>query len=111
MKANVPIVRTSSGNVFADLRVRGSGEVSIQAELARVIYLRVKELGLTQAQTAERLGLRQPDVSKLMNGRHTGFSAERLFRLLNALGQDIRIVVKRRPARSARRGSVHVVAA
>lgn len=44
----------------------------------------IKELGLTQTRAAERLGLSQPDVSKLMAGRHTGYSVDRLLHLLNA---------------------------
>src|SRR5688572_20628283 len=92
-------VQGSSGNVFADLGLPGAEDLSIQAELSRLIYLRIKQTGLTQALAADRLGLKQPDVSKLMNGRPTGFSAERLFRILNALDQDIQIIVRNKPAR------------
>jgi predicted XRE-type DNA-binding protein len=104
-------VTEGSGNVFADLGLPDAGELPVQAELVRLIYLRVNELGLTQAAAAKRLGLNQPDVSKLMNGRHTGFSAERLFRFLNALDQDIQILVRHKPAGVRRNGSVRVVAA
>lgn len=78
-------IQASSGNVFADLNLRSADNLSIQAELTRLIYLRIKQFGLIQSQAAERLGLRQPDVSKLMNGRHTGYSTERLICLLIAL--------------------------
>jgi predicted XRE-type DNA-binding protein len=111
VKPKQTTVRTSTGNVFADLGLRNAADLSIQAELTRLIYLRIKELDLTQAQAAVRLGIRQPDVSKLMNGRHTGFSAERLFRFLAALGQDVQIVVRNRPARSRLPATVRVVAA
>lgn len=102
-------VRPSGGNVFADLRLPDADDLPIQAELARLIYLRIKELGLTQAAAAARLGLKQPDVCKLMNGRHSGFSAERLFRFLNALDQDIQIVIRQKPQRARRSGTVKVV--
>jgi predicted XRE-type DNA-binding protein len=105
------VVRPSHGNVFADLGLPDADDLPIQAELTRLIYLRIRHLGLTQARAAARLGLKQPDVSKLMNGRHTGFSAERLFRLLNALDQDVRIIVGPKPARATRGGTVSVVAA
>ena len=104
-------VRAGSGNVFEDLRLVGPEDLSIQAEMARLILVRIRDLGLTQAQAAARLGLKQPDVSKLMSGRHTGFSAERLFRLLNALGQDIRIVVSKKPPRANRDAMLRVEAA
>ena len=90
------------GNVFADLLLTNPVDLSIQAELTRLIHVRIKELGWTQAEAAAHLGLKQPDVSKLMNGQYSGFSAERLFRLLNAMDQDIRIVIRRKPARARR---------
>jgi predicted XRE-type DNA-binding protein len=105
------IVTESSGNVFADLGLPDADDLSIQAELTRLIYLRIDQLGLSQTQAAKRLGLKQPDVSRLMCGRHTGFSAERLFRILNALDQDIRIVVRSKPASARRNGTLRVVAA
>jgi len=103
------LIRPSRENVFADLHLPDADDLPIQAELTRLIYLRVKELGLTQVETAARLGLKQPDVSKLMNGRHSGFSAERLFRFLNALGQDIQIVIRQKPPRARRNATVSVV--
>src|SRR2546421_2371165 len=110
MKRTIPI-HAGSGNVFVDLGLPSADELSIQAELARLIYLRIKQLGLTQVQAANRLGLKQPDVSKLMNARHSGFSAERLIRVLNALDQDVQIVVRNKPARARRGARVNVVAA
>ena len=108
---NKNAIRPGSGNVFADLGLPQADDLSIQAELARLILLRVKELGLTQIQAARRLSLKQPDVSKLMNGRHSGFSAERLIRVLNALDEDVQIIVSRKPRRARRAGRVSVVAA
>ncbi len=105
------LVRKSSGNVFEDLRFPNAGSLSIQAELARLIHLRIKQFGWTQAQAATRLDLKQPDVSKLMNGRHTGFSTEWLFRLLNAMDQDIRIIISRKPPRAHRDATLRVEAA
>jgi predicted XRE-type DNA-binding protein len=110
MKYNTPI-HPGSGNVFADLRLPDADDLSIQAELTRLLYLRIKELGLTQVQAANRLSLKQPDVSRLMNGRHTGFSAERLFRFLNALDQDIQIIIRLKPPRARRSATVSVIAA
>jgi predicted XRE-type DNA-binding protein len=104
-------VHVGSGNVFADLGLPDAANLLIQAELARLIYLRLRELSLTQVQAARRLGLKQPDVSKLMNGRYSGFSAERLLRLLTALDQDIEIIVRPKPAQLRRSGTLRVIAA
>lgn len=46
------------------------------------------------------LGLDQPKVSALKRGRTDGYSIDRLFRFLNALGRDIEITV--RPVRKAK---------
>lgn len=102
---------TRGRNVFADLGLRKADDLSLQAELTRLIYVRIRELGLTQVQAAKRLGLKQPDISKLMNARHTGFSAERLFRALNALDEDVEIIVTRKPTRARRAGRLSVTAA
>jgi len=85
-----------SGNVFADLGFSKAEAVDlkVKAGLTMKIHRRIKELGLTQAKAAERLGLSQPDVSKLMNGRHGGYSVDRLFTVLNALEVDIDIVMR-----------------
>ena len=111
MKHTPAAIHRSSGNVFADLGLPDAADFPIQAELARLIFLQIKRLGLTQIQAAERLHIKQPDVSKLMNGRHTGFSAERLFRFLNALDQDVQIIVRAKPPRSHRTATMTVVAA
>jgi len=67
-------------------------------------------LGLTQTQAAKQLGISQPEVCRLMKGRFTGFSAERLIALLNALEMDVEIVVRPRPPKQvSHRGQVRVV--
>ena len=102
---------TRTRNVFADLGLPKADNLSLQAELTRLIYVRIKDMGLTQVQAAKRLGMKQPDISKLMNARHTGFSAERLFKALNALDEDVQIIVTRKPTRARRPGRVSVTAA
>jgi len=93
-------VMRGSGNVFADLGFKPSeaAELQLKAELTRQIHHRIQSLGLTQNQASARLGISQPDVSKLMNARFTGYSADRLIALLNALAVDVDIVVRPRRA-------------
>jgi predicted XRE-type DNA-binding protein len=105
-------VTHGSGNVFADLGFDDAEELQVKAGLTHQISNRIKALGLTQAQAGERLGIGQPDVSKLMNGRYTGFSTDRLIALLNALDVDVEIIVRpRKESESPRRGSVRVMEA
>jgi predicted XRE-type DNA-binding protein len=93
-----PRVTRGSGNVFEDLGFAPpeAAELTVKAELTRQIYHRIRALGLTQTQAAERLGISQPDVSKLMNARFTGYSTDRLISLLNALSVDVDIIVRPR---------------
>lgn len=87
-------VQVSSGNIFADLGRPNADEMLMKAELVRQINQIITQRKLNQLQAAEVLGIDQPKVSALMRGKLTGFSTERLFRFLNALGCDVQIVVK-----------------
>jgi predicted XRE-type DNA-binding protein len=87
-------VTHGSGNVFADLGFDDAEELQVKAGLTHHIASRIKALGLTQAQAGDRLGISQPDVSKLMRGRYTGFSTDRLLALLTTLDLDIDIVLR-----------------
>lgn len=93
----------SSGNVFADLGLESSREHDVKARLVMLIAKTIAAHGLTQAQAAVKMGLKQPDVSKLLRGRFEGFSLERLLFFVRALGSDVEIRIKsRRPEKEGR---------
>ena len=116
MKEDVSVTR-SGGNVFADLGLPDSDQLLAKADLAIEVARILEERALTQAEAAEIMGIDQPKVSALVCGRLDGFSLERLYRFLNALGRDVEIIVRptpkgrktprltvtRRPARRSRR--------
>ena len=91
-------VTESGGNVFADLGLPNPEREMMKARLALQIYRIVRERGLTQAQAAKTLGIKQPHVSLLMRNRAGSFSVGRLMDFLTALGQDVEIAV--RPSRN-----------
>ena len=64
------------------------------AQLVQRIADIIAERKLTQARAAELLGIDQPKVSALLRGKLDGFSTDRLFRFLNALGRDVEIVIR-----------------
>jgi predicted XRE-type DNA-binding protein len=97
-----------SCNVFADLRIPNPEQYLAKAELAAKILKIVERRGLTQSAAGKLLGINQPKVSALLNGRLDGFSSDRLFRFLNALGCDVRISVSRPHPQT--RGQVQVTA-
>ena len=101
-------VTPGSGNVFADLGFAEPEEELTKAQLASQIRQIIKRRRLTQVAAASLMGIDQPKVSALLNGRLTNFSSERLMRLLTALGHDVDIIVKAKP-RARDRGRIRVV--
>lgn len=101
-------VEPSSGNVFEDLGLSDSVERQAKSEIAMHIASIIKKRAMTQAQAAKLLGVTQADVSDLARGKLAGFSTDRLFRFLNALGQDIDIVMPKR-LHAKRAGHLRVV--
>lgn len=93
-----PASTSICGNVFADLDLPDPELLLAKAKLCTKISRIVRERKLTQKQAAKIMGLTQPNVSDLLRGRLDGFTLDRLFRCLDALGQEIEIVV--RPKRS-----------
>lgn len=109
-KGKARAITRGSGNVFADLNFPDAEERQTKLRLAYVLNTIMEVKGLTQAAAATRLGLNQPKVSALRNYRLEGFSVERLMTLLNALDQDIEIVIRAKP-RSRAAAKISVVAA
>lgn len=91
-KAKAKVLK-SGGNVFADIGLPNAEAHSVKADLVIAIADLIRNKGLTQAQAAVRLGLAQPDVSKLLRGQFAGYTYDRLFSYLNALGEKVRIEV------------------
>jgi len=90
----VQIIR-SSGNVFADLGFPEPELALAKATLAAAIARAIDAQKLTQEDAGRITGLEQPRVSAITRGRLSGFSIDRLFRTLNALGQDVDVSVHR----------------
>ena len=91
-------IEVSSGNVFADLGDEQASETLLKSRLAQRLAKVIETQGLTQSEVAAILQIDQPKVSKILRGRLREFSTDRLFRFLNALDQDIQIVIKAKPA-------------
>ena len=101
-------IEQSSGNVYADLGMADADEMIVKAQLATKIGEIVKSRKWTQQQAAEVLGITQPKLSKMLNGKFRGISEAKMFDCLTRLGRDVRIVIG--PAqRSTPTGRVAVV--
>ncbi len=79
-----------------------------KAQLARQINALIKERGLKQQAASSMLGITQPEVSLLANGRLSGFTFDRLYRCLHALDMDIEITVKKHVSGGNDVAGIHV---
>jgi predicted XRE-type DNA-binding protein len=87
------IVRTGSANVFADLGLPNPEERLLKAQLMHAINVEIQRRALTQEAAAELVDLKQPELSRIANGRGSGFSTDRLIDVLRHLGRDVEVVV------------------
>ncbi|MDG7056112.1 MAG: helix-turn-helix domain-containing protein [Wolbachia endosymbiont of Meromenopon meropis] len=71
----------------------GACFVEIKRKLLRIISEFITTKCWTQARAAEELGIDQPKISQIKNGKTDGFSLERLLAFLKKLGFGITIVM------------------
>jgi predicted XRE-type DNA-binding protein len=95
-----------SGSVYQQLGMKSHKDMETKADLVIEIEKTIKKKRLTQTDAADILGISQPKLSELLNGRFRGYSVERLIHFLNELGKDVDIVI--RPKRGNQRGSLRV---
>ena len=67
--------------------------IFLKAELVLRLAKAITSLGLTQRVAARRVGATQPELSKILGGKFTEVSLERLMRFLTALGCHIEIKI------------------
>ena len=103
-------ITRGTGNVFADLGYPDATERQTKLRLAYALNQVLEQRKISQPEAAKVLGVTQPKVSALRHYKLAGFSVERLMTLLNALDQDVEIVISRKP-RSRRAARISVVAA
>jgi predicted XRE-type DNA-binding protein len=102
-----PAPNLGPDNVFADFGLADADERVLKATLVSRIRAVVIDRKLTQVKAGEIMGLPQPKVSELVSGGATGFSAERLIRLLNSLGVSVSIALREEPNWEAGTTFVH----
>jgi predicted XRE-type DNA-binding protein len=93
-RKKLPAHTKGSGNVFADLGLPNAEEHQLKAVLVVQLKHLIAERGLSQVATAKLVGMKQPDLSKLLRGQSRLVSVEKLLRMLTAFDQDVEITVK-----------------
>jgi predicted XRE-type DNA-binding protein len=90
MKSKIEDTRVieSCGNVFEDLGFDPAEAkvMAMRVELLVSLQKRIEEDGLTQAETAKRLHITQPRVSKIKRGAWKDFSLDMLLTLAARAG-------------------------
>ena len=72
--------KKGSVNIFKDLGLPNPEERLTKAKIASMIYDIIEQRELTQKEAGTILGVSQPKISALRNGRLDGFSPEQSFR-------------------------------
>ena len=81
------------GSVLDDLGFSSSEalEIKVKAEIYRDLLQYIRERGFAQQQLGTLLGIHQPDVSNLMNGRVSKFSVSKLIKFAGKLNLGAQI--------------------
>ena len=88
-----PAAKDPARNVWLQLGLPDAEAHYLKAELVLRLERAIRAMGLTQRAAAKRLGVTQPELSKILGGKFSEVSIERLMRLLAALGCQIEIKV------------------
>jgi predicted XRE-type DNA-binding protein len=89
----MPAAQDPTRNVWLQLGFPDAEEHYLKAELVLRLDRAIKGVGLTQRAAARRIGTTQPELSKILGGKFSEVSLERLMRFLTALGYHIEIKI------------------
>ncbi len=95
-KTGRPIkVDYGSGNVFRDIGFSDQEAQNLQLRSTLMIAIKqeILQQGWSQSKAADELGVVQPRISDLLNGRISRFSIDLLVSYLNRLGKTITLKI------------------
>jgi len=88
-----PPAKDSTRNVWLQLGLPDAEEHYLKAELVLRLDKTIRAQRLTQTAAARRLRTTQPELSKILRGKFSEVSLERLMRFLTILGHRIEIKI------------------
>ena len=88
-----PRAKDPARNVWLQLGFPDAEEHYVKAELVLRLHKAIASLGLTQRAATRRIGTTQPELSKILGGKFSEVSLDRLMRFLTALGCQIEIKI------------------
>ena len=83
----------SSGNVFADLELEDPQELQARSMIGFHVIELLKDKNMKQREIGSLLGIKQAEVSHLLNGHLSRFSIEKLMNFLKCLNQKVTIKI------------------
>ncbi|WP_426240218.1 helix-turn-helix domain-containing protein [Pararhizobium sp. DWP1-1-3] len=86
--------KLGSGNYLKDRGYSDPAEMRVKFLLSNEIALAIEDKVLSQKAAAELTNLKQPDISRIVNGNVGDYSVWRLMRALSLLGRDIVIDIQ-----------------
>jgi predicted XRE-type DNA-binding protein len=81
-------ITPSCGNVYEDLGLPEAGPMLVMAQLAFSIDRIIKNRGLSQTKAAQIIGLSQPKLSDMLNGKFRGISEAKMLECITRLDRD-----------------------
>ena len=82
-----------SGNIFADIGLANADEILARAQIGVEVLKILKSRDLKQREMANLLGIKQTEVSHLMNGHFGRFSEGKLVSFLKKLDREVMLVI------------------
>lgn len=87
------VFEESSGNIFADLGLEDAEELQARGMIGYHMIKLLKTQDLKQREIAIRLGIKQAEVSNLLNGHFSRFTTDKLLDFLKLLDQKVSIQI------------------
>jgi len=85
-----------SGNVFEDLDLADAKELKARALIGLHLVRLLKSREMNQRELGELLGMKQAEVSHLLNGHFSRFTTDKLLTLLAKMNQKVTIEIRPR---------------
>jgi predicted XRE-type DNA-binding protein len=82
-----------SGNVFDDLGLDDADELFARSQIGFHVHQLIESKNLKQKEIGQLLGIAQPDVSHLMNGHFSRFTADKLMDFVRRLDHKMIITI------------------
>lgn len=92
MNQEIEVVN-GSNNIFADIGLANADELLARAQIGVEVLKILKKRELKQREISILLGIKQAEVSHLMNGHFNRFSEGKLVSFLKKLDQQVMLVI------------------